>query len=169
VLFGALRLVEPAINFMQELKPSSIIKTDLGLSLNLNVALVSVLNPRKKEPMSTNPTSLRFWWRRSLTISNYLLVVRLMYQAKKVIPLKWGGVSGLFPGELSKMSSILLIKSRRKLIKNHSLYSLEPLPTQLQSSWSFHGKHLDEFTLLIRRTPTFFGIYRSDHNQLWRS
>ena len=37
---------------MQELKPSSIIKTDLGLYRNLNVALVSVLNPRKKQPIN---------------------------------------------------------------------------------------------------------------------
>ena len=37
---------------MQELKPSSIIKTDLGLYRNLNVALISVLNPRKIQPIN---------------------------------------------------------------------------------------------------------------------
>ena len=37
---------------MQELKPISIIKTDSGLYRNLNVALVSVLNPRKKHPIN---------------------------------------------------------------------------------------------------------------------
>ena len=54
-------------------------------------------------------------------------------------------------------------------LRTKSLYSLEPRPTQLQSSWTFHGKHLDELTLLIRRKPTFSGMHRSDHNQLWRS
>ena len=37
---------------MQELKPISIIKNDSGLYRNLNVALVSVLNPRKKHPIN---------------------------------------------------------------------------------------------------------------------